>query len=319
MTELEPHSSASPRLRAGDGHSIPLRIWHPPPEIAVSAVVQVLHGLGEHVGRYERFATACNDNGYAVVGHDHRGHGVAGESPEPGHFADRSGWNKVVQDALMVQRFASGHWPQLPLVLFGHSMGSYIAQSLVARQPGATRALILSASTFGSRRQLLLGRVLARLVMLRSGGRSKSALLNRLGLGNFNRRFAPARTEFDWLSRDASEVDKYVADSLCGFPMSNGLWADLLGGLLEVTSLRRLRRIPATLPILISGGEDDPVGGRSGQRRLAEAYVRTGHTKVTLKLYPQGRHEMLNETNRDEFTRDVLRWIGDAMSAGDRP
>jgi alpha-beta hydrolase superfamily lysophospholipase len=146
--------------------------------------------------------------------------------------------------------------------------------------------------------------------MWRFGGRNRSAFLNQLGIGSFNKRFAPNRTEFDWLSRDAAEVDRYVADPLCGFPLSNRFWYDLMGGLLETSSLRMLRRIPPDLPILITGGEDDPVGGKRGQSRLAHAYRRTGHKNVTLRLWPGGRHEMLNEINRDEFTRAVLEWIG---------
>jgi alpha-beta hydrolase superfamily lysophospholipase len=296
-------------LLAADDHRIPIRIWVPQKRDAPSAILQVLHGLGEHSGRYSRFAGYCCEHGLAVVAHDHRGHGVACEPSMLGHFADRQGWEKVVSDAVEVQRFAAQQWPAKPLALFGHSMGSFIAQSVVAREPGKVSALVLSASTFGPRAQLRLGRALARLVILSLGGRAKSPLLNRLGIGNLNRRFAPNRTTFDWLSRDEVEVDRYIADPLCGFPLSNRLWYDLLGGMLEVMSLRRLRCIPASMPILITGGENDPLGGWRGQGRLAEAFVKSGHAHVELKLYPGGRHEMLNETNRDEFTQNLLGWI----------
>jgi alpha-beta hydrolase superfamily lysophospholipase len=302
MTETE-----ASIIDAADGHRIRVRRWVSSTGARLPVVVQVLHGLGEHIGRYERFATACCERGFALIGHDHRGHGPDGNPP--GHFADRSGWHKVVDDAIAVQQFARKTWPETQIVLFGHSMGSFIAQSVAARGPGPIQALILSASTFSPRMQVRLGRLLAMLVMAHSGSRGKSPLLNRLGFGNFNKRFAPTRTDFDWLSRDAAEVDKYIADAHCGMPLSNRLWHDLLGGLLEVTSLRALRGIPVTLPILITGGESDPVGGRRGQRMLARVYRSAGHLDVSLKLYPEGRHEMLNEVNRDEFTRDVLRWI----------
>ena len=296
-------------ITAADGRDVRIRRWEPPDDAHPSAIVQVLHGLGEHMDRYERFAAACCEQGFAVVGHDHRGHGPSCDPRYLGHFADRGGWNKVVNDAIAVQRFAYEVWHDTPIVLFGHSMGSFIAQSVAAREPGRIKALVLSASTFSQRRRLHVGRLLARLVMLRSGGRGKSPLLNRLGLGGFNRRFAPNRTEFDWLSRDAAEVDRYVADPCCGMALSNLLWHDFLAGLLEVTALSTLRRIPEALPILITGGESDPLGGKRGQTMLFRAYQRTGHTDVELKLYPHGRHEMLNETNRDEFTWDVLQWI----------
>jgi alpha-beta hydrolase superfamily lysophospholipase len=306
-------------LTAADGHVIHVTRWLPASGGSASVVVQVLHGLGEHSRRYQRFAAACCRRGFAVIAHDHRGHGLHCGATNLGHFADSKGWDAVVEDAIAVQRFACRTWPGTPIVLLGHSMGSYIAQSVMAREPDLIKALILSASTFTPRLQLRLARLLARLAVRLFGGREKSPLLNRLGFGDFNRRFAPNRTTFDWLSRDSAEVDRYIADPFCGFALSNLLWQDLTGGLLEITSLRTLRRVPSTLPILITGGERDPVGGKRGQIRLASAYRRTGHTDVTLMLYPGGRHEMLNETNREEFTRDVLEWIDRAVSSRRRP
>ena len=301
-------------LTASDGHDIHITVWMPSSRTSAAAVVQVLHGLGEHLARYRRFAQACCEHGFIVIGHDHRGHGPHCDPLLLGHFADRDGWSKLVQDAIAVQGFAARTEPGIPIVLFGHSMGSFVAQSVAVRESVLLDGLILSASTFGPRLQLGLGRLLARLTIMKSGGRQKSPLLNQLGFGNFNKRFVPNRTAFDWLSRDEAEVDRYVADPLCGMPLSNRLWVDLLGGMLEITSMRRLGCVRAALPILITGGEEDPVGGRRGQSRLARAYERTGHPDVTLRLYPGGRHEMLNEANRDEFTRDVLEWIDGALT-----
>ena len=296
-------------IDAADGHPIRLTLWAPPGRPV--AIVQVLHGLSEHLGRYARFATACVASGFAVIGHNHRGHGPHAETP--GHFADQDGWRKVVDDVLCVQRFARSRWQDRPLVLFGHSMGSYIAQSAVAREPHGFSALALSGSTAGNRAQLRAGRCLARLAVLVSGGRHVSPLLHRLGFENFNRRFRPARTDVDWLTRDEAEVDRNVADPLCGIPLSNRLWVDLLGGLLEVTDPRTLRHIPRGLPVLITGGEEDPVGGRRGMTRLAAAYRQTAHGDVTLKTWPHGRHEMLNELEREAFTAFVLEWMAAAV------
>ncbi len=297
-------------LTAPDGHRILMTRWQPSGGAAPAAVVQILHGLGEHLGRYERFAEACCKAGLAVIGHNHRGHGPHTAADDLGHFADRDGWNKVVDDAIEVQRFAGRAWVDKPVVLLGHSMGSYIAQSVVAREPDRLAALVLSASTLSPRLQLWSARLLARLAICHHGGRHRSAFLNRLGLGSFNKRFTPNRTDFDWLSRDDAEVDRYIADPLCGFKLSNRFWYDLLGGLLEISSPETLRRIPTNLPILITGGEVDPVGGKRGMRQLMQAYERTGHQRLTLKMYAGGRHEMLNETNREEFTQDVLGWLG---------
>lgn len=302
----EARASDAPILETPDGQRILPTLRVPVTEPPV-AVVQVLHGLAEHLGRYERFARACRERGFAVVGHNHRGHGP--HAAAPGHFADRDGWDKVVGDALLVKRFARDRWPDCPLVLFGHSMGSYIAQSAVAREPDGYAALVLSGSTWSARDKVRAGRWLARLVMLFTGGRHASPLLRKLGFESFNRRFEPARTEMDWLSSDPAEVDKYVADPLCGMPLSNRLWSDLLGGLLEVTSLDTLRRIPPELPILVTGGADDPAGGRRGMARLKEAYAQSGHTRVTLEAWSGGRHEMLNEVEREAFTEFVIAWM----------
>ena len=308
MTEAD---ACRPVVEAADGHRFELTLWQPPAKPA--AVVQILHGLSEHLGRYGRFAEACRARGFAVIGHNHRGHGPHCARDSLGHFADRHGWDKVVTDALAVQAFARRRWADLPgVLLFGHSMGSYIAQCAVAREPAGFSALALSGSTSSDRTQVRAGRWLARVAMLVSGGRRASPLLHELGFESFNKRFSPTRTGMDWLTRDEAEVDRNVADPLCGLSLSNRLWYDLLGGLLETTSKRTLRRIPGDLPILITGGEEDPVGGRRGMTQLAHAYERTGHANVTLKVWPQGRHEMLNEVEREAFTDFVLDWMAKA-------
>ncbi len=195
------------------------------------------------------------------------------------------------------------------MILLGHSMGSYIAQSYAMRFGNELAALVLSGSTWPSRGLLFVGRILALIEKWRLGSRGSSPLLDKIGFGDFNRKFEPARTELDWLSRDTEEVDKYIADPLCGGPYSTGLWRDLLGGLGEVGDIEALRRIPTGLPILITGGADDPVGGTNGMLKLADAYQRSDHPNVDKVIYADARHEMLNETNRDEFTQDLLDWV----------
>jgi alpha-beta hydrolase superfamily lysophospholipase len=275
-------------------------------------VIQVLHGLGEHAARYERFAAACNTEQIAVVAHNHRGHGhVKGF----GHYADHDGWAKVISDVLQVRQHITERFPKVPVVLLGHSMGSYIAQSFVMRHGGNNHALILSASTYAPRGQLRAGHLCAQFLTALTGRKRINKFLNHSGLGKFNERFKPVRTKFDWLSRDEAEVDRYIQDPLCGGDFSNKLWADLTGGLLQITSDNAVATVRQDLPILILGGERDPVGGAIGSTLLADVYRKTGHDDVTLKLYPEGRHEMLNETNRDGVTRDVIEWIQSKMGS----
>jgi alpha-beta hydrolase superfamily lysophospholipase len=302
---------ASNVLPTDDGHLLELHNWLPGAGGSPRAVVQLLHGLGEHAGRYQRFAKACNAESFAVIAHNHRGHGPAADCR--GHFADANGWNRVIADVAAVNTAIRLQYPDLPVVLFGHSMGSYIAQSYAMRHPADIDLLVLSGSTFGSRPALRVGHLLAGLLAL-FGKRRRSALLDYLGIGAFNRKFRPNRTDNDWLSRDEAEVDRFCADPACGGPYTNRLWFDLTGGLLEITSRTAVSKIPRDLPVLILGGEKDPVGGKQGLARLADVYRATGHADLTVKVYPGGRHEMLNETNRDEVAADILYWMRSRLS-----
>jgi len=293
-------------LSASDDHRIKVFDWHSAEGSKPQAVIQILHGLGDHAPRYARFAEACNAEGISVVAHNHRGHGAAENF---GHFADANGWDKVIADVLQVRQDIAARYPEVPVILLGHSMGSFIAQSFVMRHGGNNAALILSGSTLAPRIDLRISNMAARFAAALTGKRRISALLNHMGIGRMNNRFKPARTDSDWISRDETEVDRYIADPFCGGEFSNQLWYDLTGGMLEITSKAAIQSVRADLPILILGGGSDPVGGQKGLQRLAEAYQNTGHNHVTLTIYPGGRHEMLNETNRDEVTRDIINWV----------
>jgi alpha-beta hydrolase superfamily lysophospholipase len=297
-------------LDAPDGHRIRV-VPFPAPE-APRAVIHVLHGLGEYSDRYARFATAASESDFAVVGHDHRGHGPARSTA--GFFAPEQGWDLLADDALLVHDWIGERFPGLPRALLGHSMGSYLAQQFAALHGDRLSALLLSASTWPRRTEVAAGHLLARLECLRLGKKGVSPLLEKLGFGAFNRRFRDGRTDFDWLSRDAAEVDRYIEDPLTGGPFTAALWRDLTAGLLRISTDRALAQIPADLPILITGGTDDPVGGAKGMRQLALHYARTGHTRLKVRTYAGGRHEMLNETNRDEVMRDWLDWIARSLS-----
>ncbi len=293
------------RLKAAAGHEIRVRTWRPASEPA--AVIQVLHGLGEHSGRYARFADAAAARGFVLAAHDHRGHGP--DSPHPGHFADTGGWQHVVDDAGIVNEALRETYPGLPIVLLGHSVGSFVAQHFAMHSGALLAGLLLSGATWPRRIELLPLGLIARIEAWRHGPRGRSPLLHRLGFDNFNRRFEPARTGLDWLSRDPDEVDRYIADPHCGGPYTTRLWRDLVEGLMPLGSDRSLERIPADLPVLITGGADDPFGGERELTRLATHYAQTGHGRLKVRIYDGGRHEMLNEINRDEVQAEWLDWI----------
>ncbi len=311
MTETSAAAETAPPIThhtipAADGKEIDLRVWQPTVG-EPAGVVQILHGLGEHIDRYARFAAAANERGLLVVGHNHRGHGE--RAIRRGSFGDRDGWKLLEADALVVRDHIDDLAAGTPLVLLGHSMGSFLAQTFAMHYGGRIKGLLLSGSTWPAKTSVLPGRIAASVVALRTGRNGSSPFLDDLGFGAMNRRFAPNRTEFDWLSRDEAEVDRYVDDPLCGGPFTAGLWADMLGGMSGIGADSAITRIPSDLPILISGGSDDPVGGENGMGALMLHYAQTMHSRLKLKIYPEGRHEMLNEINRDEVTADWLDWI----------
>lgn len=301
-------------IRADDGHAIPLYSWTP--DGTPRAQLLIAHGMAEHGGRYEPLGKYLAARGIRVHAIDHRGHGRAEKSAgTSGHFADGNGWLRVISDLDTSIRFLWRRDSSLPIFLLGHSMGSFISQGWAIRHGGAIDGMILSGSNAGSSAEYAAGRLVARMETLRQGKRGKSALLEFLSFGSFNRRFRPARTPYDWLSREPSEVDKYIADPLCGFRVSNQLWIDLLGGLIEIANPSNLACLPPELPFFLLGGDQDPVGRfGKGLPALASWLRDAGIRDVSLKLYAGGRHEMLNETNRSEVFSDIAAWIDRQLS-----
>lgn len=297
-------------LVAADGTTIATYSWLP--EGDPVAVVQIAHGMAEHAQRYDRFARALTDAGYAVYANDHRGHGAtAGDRERLGHFADADGWRLVVSDMVaLTDRIESEH-PGLPVFLLGHSMGSMLSRSYVIEHGDRVAGLVLSGT--GGDPGLLgkVGGVIAALEARVRGKRHRSRLLDKMTFGAFNGNFKPNRTSFDWLSRDHAEVDKYVADPLCGNLHSATFWVDMLGGLASINDATNVRRIRKDLPILLVSGERDPVGGKAadGVRAVAAQFRAAGVTDVREIFYSEARHEILNETNRDQVTADIVAWL----------
>jgi alpha-beta hydrolase superfamily lysophospholipase len=305
------------RLDTDPGVSLFVHCWEPPPGTPAKAVVQVAHGMAEHAARYARFAEALNAAGYAVYAADLRGHGRSVSVPDDlGHFGDTGGLWRVVEDQERLrQRIAADH-PGTPIVLFGHSMGAFIMRAYLYTHVPEVAAAVFSGTRGGQMPLVAAGRLIARVERARLGPRGRSRILHALSFGDYNRAFEPARTEVDWLSRDAAEVDKYCADPACGFMVTTQAWIDVLGLIVAIERLGNVRKMPRDLPLYLFSGDQDPVGGRgAGVRATLELFARAGQSRVTHRLYPGGRHEMLNETNRDEVQRDVIEWL-DATLGG---
>lgn len=281
---------------------------------APRGLVHVVHGMAEHGLRYARLAGVLNAAGYTVWAHDHRGHGLRpGEAEgddDRGHFGDSRGWDTLVDDTRSVSEALRHSSPRTPLVLFAHSMGSFVVQTLLGLPAPAYAAVVLSGSNGPPRALETSGLALARAERGWRGPRAPGRWLQRLVFGMYNREFAPTRTGCDWLSRDAAEVDAYLADPLCGFPLSAGAWVDFLEGKRRLGDAVHLAAVPKDLPIRLIAGTRDPVGEMgSGVRRLRDLYVGAGVRDVSLKLYEDARHELVNEINRDEVMRDLVQWL----------
>ncbi|NWA69382.1 alpha/beta hydrolase [Pseudomonas reactans] len=299
-------------LTANDRSRLYVNQWMP--EGPAKAVVMLSHGMAEHSGRYARLAEALCGAGYGLYALDQRGHGRTADEGTLGLYAETDGWNKVVGDLASLNQHIGQQQPGLPIVLLGHSMGSYIAQAYLLHHSASLHGAILSGSNFQPVALYRAARVIARIERLRQGLRGRSALIEFLSFGSFNKAFKPNRTAFDWLSRDPQEVDKYINDPLCGFRCTNQLWIDLLGGLQQISKASNLAQIDPGLPILVMGGECDPVSEGKRLNSLADALRDAGCQHLQLTVYPQARHEVFNETNRDAVTADVLAWLDQALT-----
>ncbi|WP_437725797.1 lysophospholipase [Sorangium sp. So ce861] len=296
-------------FQADDGRELFVYRWLP--DDGARGIFHIAHGMSEHAGRYARLAHALSAAGWAVYANDHRGHGrTARARDELGFFASQGGFQRVVRDlAALIAREREEH-PGLPVVLFGHSMGSSLVQEYLIERGGSIQGAVLSGSSGKPSPLVDAGRLVARAERRRLGERGKSQLLQSMSFDSFNKLFAPARTPFDWLSRDRAEVDGYMADARCGFPATVSLWIDLLDAMVDIARPERQARIPKDLPVYVFSGSRDPVGGPlRGVTQMIEAYRAAGLRRVTQRIYPGGRHEMLNEINREEVVRDLLAWL----------
>jgi alpha-beta hydrolase superfamily lysophospholipase len=296
-------------LPTADGVDLFIYRWLPNEK--PKAVVQIAHGLAEHAGRYARLADALNAAGYVVYANDHRGHGRTVRSADDlGFFAERDGWRKCVDDIWQINRHAAAAHPGLPIVLLGHSMGSTLTEQFIGEHGDMLAGVVLSGANGKPTALAKIGGLITRAERARLGARGKSKLVQSLTFDAFNKQFAPTRTAFDWLSRDPAEVDKYVADPLCGFPASAQLWLDLLNGWAAVSRAAHRNRVPKSLPLYLISGGRDPVSGNTRQLEpwMAE-YRAAGHVNLTHKFYPEARHELFNETNREEVTEDMIGWL----------
>ena len=301
------------QFTAVDGHEIFTRIWKPAKSTRnPRAVFHINHGMAEHSARYAPLAERLVSEGYIVIAQDHRGHGYSVKNGEVlGHYGDKKGWQLVLKDLKQINEYIHKEYPDTPIVLFGHSMGSFIVQGYAVDHGASVDAIILSGSAYHTDFELSYGKLAAAIEKKRIGGRGRSYLIDALSFGEYNKAFKPNRTNCDWLSRDPRQVDAYINDPLCGFLCTNQLWLDLITGIGVITKVKNLRRIPDQIPYLLVSGEQDPMSydpNLHGINKLKQRLEAAGQKDVSVKLFPQGRHEILNEVNSDEVIEYLVDW-----------
>ena len=282
------------------------------PEETPWAVIQVAHGMIEHIGRYEEFAQAMNRAGIAVIGHDHPGHGRTAKPGELGEFAEKNGVRRVNGAMAQVARFAKHKFQGIPHILLGHSMGSFYARQYLCEYGHELDGAIIMGTGWQPEMTIRGGLLLAGAIAKIKGADATSKLVTNMAFGAYNKAFGDKpRTPNDWLSADTDNVDRYMADPLCGADATVGLFRQMLRGLRFNQTPRNIDKMDKDAPILLIAGQSDPVGDMgAGVRRTHDAFKRAGIKDVTLKLYPGLRHEILNEAAmRDTVYGDIGAWL----------
>ncbi|WCC80464.1 alpha/beta fold hydrolase [Cutibacterium equinum] len=307
-------------ITADDGADIDVLVWRPEAASGrpTKGLVQLCHGMAEYAARYDQIARLLAGDGWLVVANDHRGHGArAAATGELGTTPDR-GYHQLLDDLSAVADHFLAEVEGKPWFLVGHSMGSFLARVLAARRGREMAGLVAIGTGFSLGPLSAVATGLAQAQVLMVGEDSRSPLLNTLSFGSFNRAFQPARTDYDWLSRDVRVVDAYIHDPLCGFVCTAAFYRELVRLIELANSTEVFRATPPTLPILLMSGAKDPVGdsGR-GVRQVARQLRDAGVHDVNLVVYPGARHEILNEVNRRHVHADLRDWI-DSVAARPR-
>lgn len=279
------------------------------PEGKPIAIVQLVHGIAEYMPRYDDFAKFLASKGVLVVAEDHMGHGKSHDSGADLYFT--GGWETAVEDTYALQRMTREEYPDLPCFLFGHSMGSFMARTMLYRYPDANlRGAIICGTAWQPGAVLAAGRAVCAAECKRLGEKNQSKLVTNLMFGAYNKKFGKTpRTPNDWICSNTEVVDRYTADPLCGGAPTLGLSRDMLAGIAMNQKKQNLDAMPKDLPVLLIAGKSDPVGAMGkGVEKTYKKFKDAGMRDVTLKLY-DGRHEILNEDNHAEVYADIWNFI----------
>lgn len=281
------------------------------PEEDIRAVLQISHGVAEYILRYEPFAEYLTARGFAVVGHDHLGHGSSvSQGAARLYFGPKGSWKWVVDDIYARRQLAGKRFPGVPYFLLGHSMGSFLARTYLIRYPGTVDSAVIMGTGQQSPALIAGGKAVAAAESARIGEDKASPVVEKLAFGAYNKLFAPNRTANDWLSASEANVDRYIADPLCGGTPTSGLFREMLGGLTFIARQENLKKMNLNTPILFISGAMDPVGDcGKGVQKAYRSFQKAGVREVSIKLYPELRHEILCEGCRETVFEDVFQWL----------
>ena len=307
---MQPCEKKGTWFKSADGATEVAAYFYSRADVTPFCVLQITHGMVEYIARYDHFAEYLTANGVAVCGHDHLGHGATAKMPEDeGYFSGKGGRAHVLQDIHTMNTLAHEKWPGLPVILLGHSMGSFFAREYVTRWPETVSAVIFSG-TGGANPVEGAGIALTALLSAVRGGRYRSKLVDNMAFGAYCKQIPDAKTKYDWLSRDDEVVAKYAADPQCTRIFTVGGFNEMMKTLRDVNKPAWAAAVPKDMPVCIFSGGADPVGDYGkGVTQVYEALQQNGLADLSCKLYPGGRHEMLNETNHDEVYADVLAFL----------
>lgn len=281
------------------------------PDGEVKAILQISHGMVEFIDRYEGFANYLCEKGFLVVGNDHLGHGGSVNSKEDwGYFAKKDGYRIVLDDILKLLKIVKKDYPNRKYYLLGHSMGSFLARLFLIEYGNELDGAIIMGTGQQSKGTLVAGKALTKLISLFKGEKYRSSFINNMALGSYNKKFEPSKTHCDWLTKDEKIVNWYYNEPRCQFVFTLNGYYNLFSMIEQIIDEKNLEKMPKDLPVLIVSGEDDPVGNFGKDPKVVyEAFKSIGMKNIDLKLYPNDRHEILNETDKALVYEDIYNWL----------
>ncbi len=282
------------------------------PEGKVICILQIVHGMAEYIERYEEVAQYFAEKGILVTGEDHLGHGKSvSEDGTYGYFCEQDPATVVVRDVHRLKKMTQEDYPGIPYVILGHSMGSFILRNYMCRYGTGIQGAIICGTAAMPQPGIAGAKAVANIQKLFAGDKHVSKLLNKLAFGAYNKKITRPKTEFDWLACNESVVEKYVKDPLCGFIFTVNGFRTMFELLSRLNKAENLQKMPQELPVFFIAGEKDPAGDYgAGVKKIYEAFVNElGMEAVTLKLYAEDRHEILNESDKEQIFEDIYSWI----------